>query len=270
MKEDDDLLSSAAHDAAEADARNAFLVDVDGFEGPLHLLLELARRQKVDLAHISILDLATQYLAFVEDARDRRIDLAADYLLMASWLAYLKSKLLLPRERAADEGGEGGEEMAGRLAFRLARLDAMRRAGRDLMAGRIDGRDVFRRGDPQTATIVRTPVWTTSLHDLMKAFGDVNSRKFRRRRHVIRRQPVLALDTARRQLKAELPQMTEWRSVLSFRTDNAEEAPQRSVTASIFSAALELARDRALELRQDAPFADMYLRRAAPEPEEKP
>jgi len=262
MSQDEDLLSSAAHDAAEADARNAFLVDVDGFEGPLHLLLELARRQKVDLAHISILELANQYLAFVEDARDRRIDLAADYLLMAAWLAFLKSKLLLPRDKPADADGGEGDEMAGRLAFRLARLDAMRRAGKDLMDGRIDGRDVFRRGDPQTATVVRTPVWTTNLHDLMKAFGDVNSRKYRRRSHVIRRQPVLALDTARRQLKTELPEMTEWRSVMTFRTENAEEAPQRSVTASIFSAALELARDRALELRQDAPFTDVYLRKA--------
>ncbi len=261
MSQDEDLLSSAAHDASEADERNAFRVDVEGFEGPLHLLLELARRQKVDLAHVSILDLANQYLTFVEDARDKRIDLAADYLLMAAWLAYLKSKLLLPREKPAD-GEPGGEEMAGRLAFRLARLDAMRRAGKDLMAGRLDGRDVFRRGDPQTATIVRTPIWTTNLHDVMKAFGDVNSRKYRRRRHVIRRQPVLALDTARRQLKSELPGMTEWRSVMTFRTENAEEAPQKSVTASIFSAALELARDRALELRQDAPFADVYLRKA--------
>jgi segregation and condensation protein A len=261
MTPDDDLVRAAAAEAADADAGDAFHIDVEGFEGPLHLLLDLARRQKVDLAQISILDLAEQYLAFVEDARARRIDLAADYLLMAAWLAYLKSRLLLPRE--GDEAEGGGEEMADRLAFRLARLEAMRRASRDLMDGHLDGRDVFARGMPEALRIVATPRWTTSLYDLMKAFGDIHSRRHRQRRHVIRRQPVLPIDTARRQLKTILPELTEWRSVQSFRTEDPSEAPQRSVTASIFSAALELARDRALELRQDAPFAEVYLRRAA-------
>ena len=141
----DDMLAQAAAGAADADAGNAFRVDIDGFEGPLHLLLDLARRQKVDLAHISILDLANQYLAFIREVQDRRMDLAADYLLMAAWLAFLKSKLLLPRE-TSDEDEPDGDALAGRLAFRLKRLEAMRvrtcgsLCGEHRWAGRVPAR----------------------------------------------------------------------------------------------------------------------------------
>lgn len=264
-RDDPELLATASADAEEAEGRNAFHVDLDVYEGPLHLLLELARRQKVDLLHVSILKLADQYLAFVRDARDKRMDLAADYLLMAAWLAYLKSKLLLPHEKKhADE--PGGEEMAGRLAFQLARLDAMRKAVKELEAGRIDGRDVFARGTPETAKILRTPIWTTSLHDLMKAFGDINTRKYRARTHVIRRQPVMGLETARRQLAALAAKLDDWCAVqdLTPPAESVGDAPKKSVTASLFSAALELARDRVVDLRQDAPFRDVYVRRARP------
>ncbi len=260
----DELLDQASADAQDADARNRFVVDLEGYEGPLHLLLDLARRQKVDLRRISILELADQYLAFVRDVQDRRMDLAADYLLMAAWLAYLKSRLLLP-EKVEDEaeGMGGGEGMAQRLAFRLARLAAMREAASDLFQGRLDGRDVFARGDPQLPNIVRTSVWTTSLYELMKAFGDINGRKVRRRAHLVRRQPVLPLEAARRRLAAILPELDEWTTVEAIRTrvEAAPEAPVRSVVASVFSAALELTRERALELRQDAPYRDLYLRR---------
>jgi segregation and condensation protein A len=258
---DEDMLAQAAAEAA--DARDAFRVDLEGYEGPLHLLLELARRHKVDLAKISILQLADQYLAYVREAQDRKIDLAADYLLMAAWLAYLKSKLLLPTDKK-DEDDLDPEAMAGRLAFRLRRLDAMRKAVADLYAGNVDNRDVFRRGDPQRARIIRKPLWTTTLHDILKAFGDINVRKVTVRAHVIRRQPVLALESARRTLVALVPEMKEWMAIQSIRAndEDAKDAPRRSEVASFFSAALELTKDRALELRQDQPFSDVYVRKA--------
>lgn len=263
--EDAVLVEQVSAGAQDADARNAFLVDLDGYEGPLHLLLDLARRQKVDLRRISILELADQYLAFVRDAQDRRMDLAADYLLMAAWLAYLKSRLLLPAPvEAPEDGASGGEAMAQRLAFRLARLAAMREAAADLYRGQLDGRDVFARGDPERPRIVHTPVWTTSLYDLLKAFGEINGRKVRRRAHLVRRQPVLPLEAARRRLAALLPELDDWTTVETIRTRVGAdpEAPVRSVVASVFSAALELTRDRAVELRQDAPFRDIYVRRS--------
>jgi segregation and condensation protein A len=257
---DEDMLAQA--EAEAADARDAFRVDLDGFEGPLHLLLELARRHKVDLAKISILKLADQYLAYVREAQDRQIDLAADYLLMAAWLAYLKSKLLLPSDKN-DEDDIDPEAMAGRLAFRLRRLDAMRKAVADLYGGNVDGRDVFRRGNPQRSKIIRKPLWTTTLHDILKAFGDINVRKVTVQAHVIRRQPVVPLEAARRTLVALVPELEEWRSVQSMHAaEEAQDAPRRSEVASFFSAALELTKDRALELRQDAPFSDVYVRKS--------
>ena len=212
----DDMLAQAGADAADADAGNTFRVDIDGFEGPLHLLLDLARRQKVDLAHISILDLANQYLAFIAEAQDRRMDLAADYLLMAAWLAFLKSKLLLPRDHLAEEEIDG-YALAGRLAFRLKRLEAMRQAHADLCAGNLDGRDVFARGAPERSKIVRKAIWTTTLYELMKAFADINSRKVKQRAHIVKRLPVLALETARRRLEAMMPELIDWTSVQGMR-----------------------------------------------------
>jgi segregation and condensation protein A len=258
---DEDMLNQAL--AADADSANAFRVDLDGYEGPLHLLLDLARRQKVDLAKISILNLADQYLDYIHQARDLRVDLAADYLLMAAWLAYLKSKLLLPSDKK-EEDELDPEALAGRLAFRLRRLDAMRRAVNDLYAGNIDNRDVFRRGDPERAKILRKPLWTTTLHDILKAFGDINVRKVKQRAHVIPRQPVLSLETARRQLVEMVPQLEDWLAVQAIHAgeDDLKDAPRRSEVASFFSAALELTRDRALELRQDQPFSDVYVRKA--------
>ncbi|MDP3736118.1 MAG: ScpA family protein [Hyphomonadaceae bacterium] len=257
---DEDMLAQA--EAEAADAKNAFRVDLDGFEGPLHLLLELSRRHKIDLVKISILALADQYLAYVRDAQDRKIDLAADYLLMAAWLAYLKSKLLLPSDKKDDDELDP-EELAGRLAFRLRRLDAMRHAVKDLYAGPVDNRDVFRRGDPQLAKIIRKPLWTTTLHEILTAFGDINVRKVKMRTHVIPRQPVVPLDSARRTLVALVPELEDWRSVQSMHAPEEEtkDAPRRSEVASFFSAALELTKDRALELRQDQPFSDVYVRK---------
>jgi segregation and condensation protein A len=260
---DETILADAASEAGEAEGRDLFCVDLDGFEGPLHLLLALARKQKVDLARLSILRLAEQYLAFIAEARARRIDLAADYLLMAAWLAYLKSRLLLPGQIARDDEPEG-DELAGRLAFRLKRLEAMRQAAEQLRRGRIDGQDVFGRGMPEVAVILKTPVWTTSLHDVMKAFADVNNRRHRVRKHVVRRQPVLPLDSARKRLVSMMAELEDWRPMhrLQPSVEEAETVTARSVVASFFAAALELTRDRALELRQDRMFGDLYVRRA--------
>ncbi len=261
-KSEDDLLAGARSGAEDADAQNAFVVDLGAYEGPLHLLLDMARKQKVDLLHISILELANQYLEFVKDARERRVDIAADYLLMAAWLAFLKSKLLMAEQDEPEE--EDGGALAGRLQFQLARLDAMRGAAKDLFDGELDGRDVFRRGDPQLPSIITIPQWECSLHDLMKAFGDVNLRKHQMRKHVIRRQPVASLDGARKMLVELAKELDDWAAVqsLSMPEGEADDAPRRSVVASFFSAALELTRDGALDLRQDAQFADVYVRRA--------
>lgn len=258
---DEDLLSTAAAEAA--DARNAFTVDLDGYEGPLHMLLDLARRHKIDLVKVSILELANQYLVWIREAQEKKIDLAADYLLMAAWLAFLKSKLLLPSEKK-DEDEIDPDALAGRLAFRLRRLEAMRKAVNDLYGGHLDGRDVFKRGDPQLAKIIRKPLWTSSLHDLLKAFGDINVRKVKQRAHVIARQPVMPLDTARRHLQALVPDLIDWASIQMMHAEDeaSKDAPRRSEVASFFSAALELTKNRVVDIRQDQAFSDVYVRKA--------
>jgi segregation and condensation protein A len=262
--ENDDMLAQAAAEAA--DAKDAFTVDLDGYEGPLHLLLDLARRHKIDLVKVSILALADQYLKWIYEAREKRIDIAADYLLMAAWLAFLKSKLLLPSERKADDETDP-DELAGRLAFRLRRLDAMRRAVNDLYEGNLDGRDVFPRGDPQLAKIIRKPLWTTSIHDILKAFGDINVRKVKVRTHVIARQPVVPLESARRKLEALVPDLIDWASIQLMHAEDeaSKDAPRRSEVASFFSAALELTKNRAVDIRQDQLFSDVYVRKTQPD-----
>ncbi|MFT3725197.1 MAG: ScpA family protein [Hyphomonadaceae bacterium] len=258
---DEDMLAQASAEAA--DAKDAFVVDLEGYEGPLHLLLDLARKHKIDLVKISILKLADQYLAYVREAQAKKIDIAADYLLMAAWLAFLKSKLLLPSEKK-DEDELDPDELAGRLAFRLRRLDAMRKAVNELYEGNLDGRDVFPRGDPQLAKIIRKPLWNSTLHDILKAFGDINARKVKVQAHIIKRQPVVPLDTARRKLAALVPDLIDWASIQMMRAEDEEskDAPRRSEVASFFSAALELTKDRAVELRQDQLFSDVYVRKA--------
>jgi segregation and condensation protein A len=258
---DEDMLAQASAEAA--DAKDAFVVDLDGYEGPLHLLLDLARRHKIDLVKISILNLADQYLGYIREAQVKKIDLAADYLLMAAWLAFLKSKLLLPSDKKHEDEIDP-DELAGRLAFRLRRLDAMRKAVNELYEGNLDGRDVFKRGDPQLAKVIRKPLWNNTLHDVLKAFGDINVRKVKLKAHVIKRQPVVPLDTARRKLAALVPDLIDWASIQMMRAEDEEskDAPRRSEVASFFSAALELTKDRAVELRQDQHFSDVYVRKA--------
>ena len=263
-------IDALSADAQDADANDAFNVDVGGYEGPLHLLLELARRQKVDLLHLSILQLAEQYLSFIEDAKSKRIDLAADYLLMASWLAFMKSRLLLPKPQALEEDEPTGEEMAARLAFRLKRLDAMRTAVDELESGPILNNVIFLRGQPEQPKVIKHTEFNASLYELTQAFGAIRDRRVQAAPHKIEKQFVLPLEIARTTLRALRAQLEQWSSLDDIRTSMTDvdpELPPRSVTASVFSAALELCRDGEVDVRQDAHFAPLYIRNAETNPE---
>lgn len=264
MTPDEFSIGTLASDIDDAEGDELFNVDLDGFEGPLHLLLELARRQKINLMHISMLPLAEQYLAFVDVAKKRRMDLAADYLLMASWLAYMKSRMLLPRPEVAIEDEPTGEEMAARLSFRLMRLDAMRQSIRELNAGPILGQVVFLRQMIEQPKVVRQTEYTASLYELTHAFGAIRNRRTRVAPHRIEKQFVLPLEIARTTLRALRAQLDDWSSLDDIRTSMTDldpDLPPRSVTASVFSAALELTRDGEVDVRQDRHFAPVYLRR---------
>ena len=263
MSSDTVSIDALSHEAQDANAADTFLVDIDGFEGPLHLLLELARRQKVDLRHIAILPLAEQYLEFIQTAESQRIDLAADYLLMASWLAFMKSRLMLPKPEAAEKDEPTGDEMAARLAFRLKRLEAMREAGEALQSGPIEGNIVFLRGAPEQPKVVKTTEYNTTMWHMMQAFGSIRSRKQQDAPHRLVQQYVLPLEHARQSLRAVAPGLTEWSTLAAVRAqlgDPGEGIPGRSVTASVFTATLELARDGDIDVRQDMHFGPLYLR----------
>src|SRR5262245_38371842 len=195
-------------DAEEAPrAGEALIVSLDGFEGPLDLLLALARTQKVDLAKISVLALAEQYLAFVSQALKARLELAADYLVMAAWLAFLKSKLLLPREEGTEQQ-PSGDELAARLAFRLMRLEAMRNAGAQLMTRKRLGQDVFPRGSPEGVRTIRVRKYTAMIFDLLKAYADQRKRTIKRV-HVVPKRVVWSIKEARQRLEALLGDKVE-------------------------------------------------------------
>ncbi len=242
----------------QADEAVPLVVDVDGFEGPLDLLLALARNQKVDLAKISILALADQYLAYIEHLRKLRLELAADYLVMAAWLAFLKSKLLLPEPPA---GGEpSGQELAAALAFRLQRLEAMRDAAARLVNRDRTGRDVFPRGAPEPIERQRRSLYATSLYELLAAYAAQRQRQMVSIVHVRRRQ-VWSLAEGRELLERMIGAIAEWTPMEVFLSPYLAAAETRaSVRASAFGASLELVREGKLSLRQDAPFAPLYLR----------
>jgi segregation and condensation protein A len=239
----------------------ALIVSLDGFEGPLDVLLALARTQKVDLAKISILALADQYLLFIAEARKLRLELAADYLVMAAWLAFLKSKLLLPKETGADDS-PSGDELAARLAFRLKRLEAMRNAAAALMTRKRLGRDVFARGMPEGVRTIRVRQYTGVIFDLLKAYADQRRRTVKRV-HVVPRRTVWSIKDARQRLEAIVGQLTgEWMELekyLEQYRDNPDVA--RTAVASSFGAALEMAREGMVEISQAEPFAPIYMRK---------
>jgi len=235
------------------------VVDLDGFEGPLDLLLNLARSQKVDLTKISILALAEQYLAFIHDARELRLELAADYLVMAAWLAYLKSKLLLPE--AEEEAGPSGEELAAMLAFRLKRLEAIREASANLMARNLLGRDVFARGEPEGIRVITTSEYSDNLYDLLAAYSNRRQRSaFKRIK--FKRLAVWTIKQARECLESLLGEMDDWGTIDGFLLEYlTTEESRNTVMASSFCATLEMVREGALELKQTKPFAPLYMRK---------
>jgi segregation and condensation protein A len=235
-------------------------VALDSWEGPLDLLLALARTQKVDLRAISILALVEQYLAFIASARALKLEVAADHLVMAAWLAYLKSALLLPRD---PEETPSAEELALRLTLRLERLNAMREAAGRLMARDRLGRDVFPRGAPEGLRTVRRTAWDADLYDLIAAYGRVSARS-RPVLHVVRHRPVVTLEAALARVSAMLGEAIDWTTLSRFLPEGDGDALwNRSALASSFLAALELAKQGRLELRQAAAFAPLYLRAPA-------
>jgi len=249
---------SAATDAAlDGDA---LVVDLEGYEGPLDVLLALARAQKVDLTKLSITRLADQFLAFVREARRRRFSVAADYLVMAAWLAYLKSRLLLPKPAVLAEGELSPEEAAGRLAFRLAKLDAMRRAAEALETRPILKRDVFTRGDPEAVTVTSNERLEADLYGLVAAY--VSQRRQREeRRYSPPAVQAYRLDEARERLKELLPGLKRWTALSGVAPPEAAGGPSRaSCVASTLSASLELVREGDLEARQLVAFEEVYLR----------
>ena len=252
---DDDFELETAPAASEAER---LTLDLDGWEGPLDLLLTLARSQKVDLAKISILALVEQYLAFIADAKKLRLEIAADYLVMAAWLAYLKSCLLLPKDPTVDPSPE---ELAMRLQLRLQRLQAMREAGARLMGRDRVGRDVFLRQAPEGLKVVRKSAWRADLYDLISAYGIVRART-EPSVHVIARRPVMTLDEALHRLGALIGEKLEWTRLEAFLPATQDPEYRRSALASSFVATLELARLGKVSLQQDGNFEPLYVRAA--------
>lgn len=236
----------------------ALILQVEGFEGPLDVLLTLARAQKVDLAQISILELVEQYLKFVAVVRKLKLELAADYLVMAAWLAYLKSRLLLPKEEAGDE--PSAEELALRLQLRLLRLEAMREAGGRLMGRDRLGRDTFARGNPEGIKILKTGTYDLTLYELLKAYADHHqSHSITEIR--IERRPVMALDAALERLTGLIGETYSWTRLKTFLPDFIEdEQLRKSTIASMFAASLELARQGTADIRQMETFGPIYLK----------
>ena len=241
-------------------AAEVLVVDVDGFEGPLDLLLSLGRIQKVDLRRISVLQLALQYLAFVERATALRLELSADYLVMAAWLAYLKSRLLLPPD--PDEDGPSGEDLAAHLAFQLERLQAMRDVSARLMGRDRLGRDVFARGQSEAVTQVRRVTYSATLLDLMQAYARIRTRDDFRP-YVMDRADILTMEESLERLRNLIGFAGQWADLASFLPDGwlADPKRRRSATAATFAASLELVKEGRLEIRQAETFAPIHVRR---------
>jgi segregation and condensation protein A len=223
----------------EARSDEALIVDVDGYEGPLDVLLALARAQKVDLRKISILALAEQYLEFIAEARRRQLDLAADYLVMASWLAYLKSKLLLPEPES--EGEPSAEELAERLTLQLQRLEAIRMAATRLMSRDRLGSDVFLRGAPEGIRVIKTPRYADTLLDLLKAYAAQRVKKIAHSNYELQRLAIFAIEDARHRLEKMLGVMIDWSTIdMLVPQEFSLGQPRRTGIASTLSASLEM------------------------------
>lgn len=255
------------------DEEPSLVVDVDGYEGPLDLLLDLARRQKVDLHRISILALAEQYLAFVEQARALRLELAADYLVMAAWLAYLKSRLLLPEPPKGEE--PSAADLATALALRLRRLEAIRAAARKLASRERLGQDVFARGEPEAVVVGARPVWEAELFDLLSAYAQ--QRQKRVQDHIsVGKRVVWSLVEARDALQRLVGQAGDWTAIdpylTRYMTSHGLQPREMTATvrASALSAMLEMVREGVIDIRQDEAFAPLYVRRRSARPPRLP
>ncbi|WP_164116180.1 ScpA family protein [Sphingorhabdus sp. Alg239-R122] len=231
-------------------------IDIDGWEGPLDLLLALARNQKVDLRELSILELTEQYLQFIENARALKLELAADYLVMAAWLAYLKSALLLPKDPEIDPSPE---ELALRLQMRLQRLNAMREAGARLMARDRMARDVFMRGDPEGLKVIASKKWECSYFDLISAYAQIKMRSMPAV-HMVKKRHVMTLEEALARVSAMVGTAIQWTDLQRFLPSDASEDLRRSALASSFLAVLELAKQGQIELAQEEAFAPLMIR----------
>ena len=235
------------------------VVEIDGFEGPLDLLLTLARKQKVDLTRISISTLAEQYLSFISAAKKIRLEIAADYLVMAAWLAYLKSRLLLPT--TDDQEDASAPEMAEALTFQLRRLDVMRDAGETLMARPRLGRDVFARGTPEGMDVVKTPVYQLSLYEVLKSYAD-NRRRVKASQLTIEASSLHSLSDALERMRGLIGDMTDWTALTAFLpSDLLDGVVLRSGIASTFSASLEMVKEGRAEIRQSGSFGPIFVKK---------
>ena len=256
-----DILPFESDLAERGSDEPALVVDVEGFEGPLDLLLTLARQQKVDLARISILALANQYLAFIDAARELRIELAADYLVMAAWLAYLKSRLLLPDLNAPE--GQSAEEMANALAYRLKRLEAFRGVAQQLMGRPQLERDVFSRGDPEPIAEIKHPQWTATLYDLLSAYAMQRQKQALGRVRFAPR-TVWSLAEARAAIERFIGGASDWSRLDQFLIDYlVKPSLAATVTASSFAVTLEMVREGMIDVQQHKAFAPLYVRKRA-------
>ncbi|MGB1028002.1 MAG: segregation and condensation protein A, partial [Rhodospirillaceae bacterium] len=251
-------------EAEEGDRLAALVLNLDGFEGPIDLLLTLARDQKVDLARISILQLAEQYLTFVAKAREYRLELAADYLVMAAWLAYLKSRLLIPEDKSEEE--PSGEEMAEALAFQLRRLQAIREAGESLMAQPRLGRDVLSRGAPEDLSAAVRPVYGTTFHELLRAYADIRRRADKPTSLSVEAFDLYSVDDAIRRLSSLLGSFPDWTDLRRFLPKGLRDPlVRRSAIAATFVAGLEMVRDdKALVKQEGGTYAPILFRPAPP------
>lgn len=259
MTEADEIQDTEFELGSPAGVNESLIVEVDGFEGPLDLLLALARTQKVDLAKISVLKLADQYLAFMESVLRRDLELAADYLVMAAWLAYLKSRLVLPQPNA--EEVKSAEEAAAQLRWRLQRLEAMRNAAARLLARDRLGRDVFARGAPEPVMVVRTKNHVDTLYDLLTAYSQQRIKHAGHGAYALVRPPVLLIEEARDRLQRILGKIPQWNVLTRFLPgDWTAGARRRTAMASMFSACLEMTRDGKLEMRQLTTFGEIFIK----------
>jgi segregation and condensation protein A len=264
--QNDQWEQDAASQSDELCADDRLLVELDGFEGPLDLLLALAREKKLDISQISIADLATQYIEYINDLKKHRLEIAADYLVMAAWLVFLKSKLILPSEEAEEES-PSGDQLAAQLAFRLKRLEAMRAKGNELMARPQLGQEFFAVGAPLARNTVAKIEYKAELFDLLKAYSAQQQRQVVQGYKVKRRQ-VWSIKKARNHLSSLLGMSIEWAPINELIASfMGAEAPMKTTVASTFGATLEMARDGVIEIKQSGPFQPLYVK-SAPQVEE--